>query len=56
MNKLITFITLSLASVAAFAGSIAPPATVPEPGALSLLAIGAVAGVVAWARGRNKNK
>lgn len=28
--------------------------TIPEPGALSLLGIGAVAGLLVWAKNRNK--
>lgn len=31
-------------------------ANIPEPGALSLLGIGAVAGLVVWANKRNKKK
>lgn len=30
--------------------------SLPEPGALSLLGIGAVAGILVWAKNRNKNK
>ncbi len=30
--------------------------SIPEPGALSLLGIGAVAGILVWATNRNKKK
>lgn len=33
-----------------------PGGTVPEPGALALLAIGAAAAAIAWRRGKNKKK
>jgi PEP-CTERM motif len=53
MRQLITAIALAAASVPAWAGG---PGTVPEPGVLPLLAIGAVGGLVLWARNRNKKK
>lgn len=55
MHKVILSLALSLVSVAAFAGSFTPPpTTIPEPGALSLLAIGVAAGAIVWARSRKK--
>jgi hypothetical protein len=51
MRSLFEILLLSLASGAAFAG--APP-TVPEPGILELLAVGAVVAVVVAMRKRRK--
>jgi hypothetical protein len=61
LSTLISGLALSLASIQAFAQDvILPPGggtqTVPEPGALALLAIGAAAAAIAWSRGRNKRK
>jgi PEP-CTERM motif len=52
MRQLITAIALAAASASAWAGV----PSVPEPGVLPLLAIGAVGGLVLWARNRNKKK
>ena len=54
MKQLGLMFILGLSSLPVLAGTVAPPNTVPEPGALSLLAIGAVGGLVVWARNRNK--
>jgi hypothetical protein len=53
MNKLIVLTVLGLSSMSAFAGV---PAPVPAPETLPLLAIGAIAGVAAWATQRKKKK
>ena len=54
--SLSSFALLALSSMSAFAINYSDPApsTVPEPGALALLAIGAGAAAIVWARGRNK--
>jgi hypothetical protein len=52
MKRLALSLALTLTSLSALAGTI--PGTVPEPDALSLLGIGAVAGLVVWVRNRNK--
>ena len=44
------FVTAGVA-LPAFAGAVNP---IPEPGVLELLAVGAVAGAIVWARGRRK--
>jgi hypothetical protein len=49
--KQLSGLMLTLAAVPAWAGT-----PVPEPGVLPLLAIGAVGGLVLWARNRNKKK
>jgi len=55
MKQLALTFILGLASLPVLAGSTVPPPNhIPEPGALSLLAIGAVGGLVIWARNRNK--
>lgn len=46
-------LTFALVSIPALAATVG---TVPEPGALSLLGIGAVAGLAVWAKNRNKKK
>jgi len=51
MKQFALTLMLSLSSLSALAGT---PASIPEPGALSLLAIGAVGGLVIWARNRKK--
>lgn len=51
MKQLMLSLTLGLASFSALAGEVP---TIPEPGALSLIAIGAVGGLVVWARNRRK--
>ncbi len=50
MKRFALTLILSLSSLPALAGT----PTIPEPGALSLLGIGAVAGLVVWARNRKK--
>lgn len=50
-------IILATAAVQAFAITVnVPPASVPEPGALSLLGIGAAAGALIFVKNRNKKK
>lgn len=51
MKQVAVTFMLALASLSALA---AAPSTVPEPGSLPLLAIGAVGAVVIWARNRKK--
>ena len=51
MKQLVLTFILGLSSLSAHAGA---PAPLPEPGALSLIAIGAVGGLVIWARNRKK--
>lgn len=51
MRQLALTFILGLSSLSAYAGE---PAPLPEPDALSLLAIGAVAGLVMWVRNRKK--
>ena len=50
MKRFALTLILSLTSLSALAGV----ESVPEPGALSLMAIGAVGGLVIWARNRKK--
>lgn len=52
MNRIIA-VVLAIVSLPAWAG-IAPPNPVPEPGVVELLAAGAVAGLIVWARNRRK--
>ena len=47
-------IALALTSLNAWAGAAMPDATIPEPGVLPLIAIGAVGGLAIWARKRKK--
>lgn len=56
MKQLALTFILSLTSLSALAGSTPAPdfVSIPEPGALSLMAIGAVGGLVIWARNRKK--
>jgi hypothetical protein len=56
MKQLVLTFILGLASLPALAGATQPldAATIPEPGVLPLLAIGAVGGLVLWARNRKK--
>ena len=57
MKQLALTFILGLTSLSALAGVSAPPpdfGSIPEPGALSLMAIGAVGGLVIWARNRKK--
>lgn len=56
MSTVLSGLVLSLASFQAFADVPPPPGTVPEPGALALLAVGAAAAAIAWSRGKNKKK
>lgn len=51
MKHITIAVALALASINAWA---AAPVTVPEPGVLPLFAIGAVGGLVIWARNRKK--
>ncbi|NDP48439.1 MAG: PEP-CTERM sorting domain-containing protein [Sulfuriferula multivorans] len=56
MNKTIQVamsLTLAIVSFPALAVTVA---TIPEPGALSLFGIGAVAGLVIWAKNRKNKK
>ena len=53
MKQLVLTFILGLASLPALAG-VQDAATIPEPGVLPLLAIGAVGGLVLWARNRKK--
>ncbi|MGE5321160.1 MAG: PEP-CTERM sorting domain-containing protein [Hyphomicrobiaceae bacterium] len=54
MKRLAFAVILGLTSLSAYAGVASPPTALPEPSALSLLAIGAVGGLVVWARNRKK--
>jgi hypothetical protein len=56
MKQLVLTFIVGLASLPALAGAgvVGDFATVPEPGVLPLLAIGAVGGLVLWARNRKK--
>lgn len=55
MKQLALTFILGLSSLSALAGQTnGDIVTIPEPGALSLLAIGAVGGLVVWARNRKK--
>jgi hypothetical protein len=51
MNRVVAVVLAAAAAVPAWAGV---PLPVPEPGVLELLAVGAVAGVIVWARNRRK--
>lgn len=52
MKQLALTFTLGLYSMTALARSVVAPVALPEPGALSLVAIGAVGGLVIWMRNR----
>lgn len=55
MKQLALTFILGLTSFSALAGAPAQDfVSIPEPGALSLMAIGAVGGLVIWARNRKK--
>ena len=57
MKQLALTFILGLTSLSALAGAaVTDPdfVSIPEPGALSLMAIGAVGGLVIWARNRKK--
>lgn len=47
---------ISLALTSLHASAVTVVSTVPEPGALSLLGIGAVAGLAIWIKRRNNKK
>jgi len=47
---------MTLLTASVWAGTPPGPGTLPEPGTLSLLAIGAAGGLVIWMRNRNKKK
>ncbi|MDP1645349.1 MAG: PEP-CTERM sorting domain-containing protein [Thiobacillus sp.] len=55
MRKILGII-LATTAFPVFSATVAAVPTIPEPGALSLLGIGAVAGFVVWAKKRNKKK
>ena len=56
MHK-ITGVELAATSFPVFAVTFGPAvASIPEPGALSLLGIGAVAGLVVWSKKRKNKK
>lgn len=50
MRNLTAAVALALSSANAWAGAV----TIPEPGVLPLIAIGAVGGFIIWIRNRNK--
>jgi hypothetical protein len=52
MNRIFVAALAVIVAVPAWAGG--PPTAIPEPGVLELLAVGAVAGVIVWARNRRK--
>jgi len=52
MRHMTATVILALTSLNAWAG--APVGTIPEPGVLPLIAIGAVGGFIIWMRNRNK--
>jgi len=54
MKQLALTFILGLTSLSALAGAPQDFVPIPEPGALSLMAIGAVGGLVIWARNRKK--
>lgn len=54
MKQLALTFILGLTSLSALAGATPDFVSIPEPGALSLMAIGAVGGLVIWARNRKK--
>jgi hypothetical protein len=51
MNRMVAAVIAAAVALPAWAGV---PAPVPEPGVLELLAVGAVAGAIVWARNRRK--
>ncbi|MHB0975078.1 MAG: PEP-CTERM sorting domain-containing protein [Thiobacillus sp.] len=55
MRKLFAGLILATTALPAFAIAVAPT-SVPEPGALWLLGIGAVAGLIVKAKNRNSKK
>ena len=56
MQKLLAGLILAATAFPVFAIAVVPPNSVPEPGALWLLGIGAVAGLVVRAKNRNNKK
>ncbi len=56
LTAISSFALFALSSTAALAGPVTGPVpgTIPEPGSFALLAIGAGAAAIVWARGRNK--
>lgn len=56
MQKLLAGLILATTAFPVFAIAVVPPNSVPEPGALWLLGIGAVAGLVVRAKNRNDKK
>jgi PEP-CTERM motif len=54
MKQIALTLVLALTSLSAWSGNGTAPPTVPEPDALALFAIGAVGGLVMWARNRKK--
>jgi len=53
MKYITAAVALTLTSLNAWAGTVG---TIPEPGVLPLFAIGAVGGLIIWARNRNNKK
>ncbi len=51
MNRIAAAVIAAAVALPAWAGSVNP---IPEPGVLELLAVGAVAGAIVWARNRRK--
>jgi hypothetical protein len=51
MNRVVA-VMLSVVALPVWAGAVSQP--IPEPGIFELLAAGAVAGVIVWARNRRK--
>jgi hypothetical protein len=51
MNRIVAAVITAVVAVPAWAGAVNP---IPEPGVLELLAVGAVAGAIVWARNRRK--
>ena len=51
-NKIVVAVLASVVALPALAGAVTNP--IPEPGVIELLAVGAVAGAIVWARNRRK--
>lgn len=56
MRKLLAGLILTTTAFPVFAAILNGPSSVPEPGALWLLGIGAAAGLLVKAKNRNKKK
>ena len=56
MRKLLAGLILATTAFPVLAIAVAPPNSVPEPGALWLLGIGAAAGLLVRAKNRNNKK